>query len=269
MKIGFFITARLKSTRLKQKILLDLNGKSVIDRIIERAKRIDGIDGIVLCTSTNPQDAVLQNNALSNNIQFFTGSEDDVLKRLHDAADHYNYDAFISITADNPLFCIETSKLLSDWYKETKFDFIFTKGLPIGCATYLLNVEALKLAIQIKEESDTEMWGPFVNRDDFFRIGDLVVINSPFKEEKRLTIDYPEDYQLIHKIYKNFGSENVPSLVEVFEILDDNYWKLNIERSQRFPSSEELEKVNNAFESFKKTNDIKRKTGRSIKEVNI
>jgi len=42
MKIGFFITARLKSSRLKNKILLDLNGKTVLDRIIERCKVVSG-----------------------------------------------------------------------------------------------------------------------------------------------------------------------------------------------------------------------------------
>ena len=44
MKIGFFITARLKSSRLKRKVLLDLNGKTLIDRVIERAKKVNGIE---------------------------------------------------------------------------------------------------------------------------------------------------------------------------------------------------------------------------------
>ena len=56
MKIGFLITARLKSSRLPLKILKDLNGKPVIERIIDRAKEIQGINEIVLCTSANPQD---------------------------------------------------------------------------------------------------------------------------------------------------------------------------------------------------------------------
>ncbi len=98
MKIGFFITARLKSSRLKHKILLDLNGKSVLDRVIERCKATPGIDGVVLCTSTNPQDSILYQSALKNEIQFYPGSEDDVLNRLLSAAEYYHYDAFISIT---------------------------------------------------------------------------------------------------------------------------------------------------------------------------
>ncbi len=268
MKIGFFITARLKSTRLKQKILLDLNGKSVLDRIIERAKSVEGVDDVVLCTSTNPQDAVLEENALKNKIRFFTGSEDDVLRRLSDAAEYFQYDAFLSITADNPLFCIETSKMLVEWNRKDRFDFMFTKGLPIGCATYLLNVEALKLAIQIKKESDTEIWGPFVNREDFFKIGDLIVDNSPFKEEKRLTIDYPEDYSLMQKIYNDFSQDSVLSLRYVLKHLDDDYWNININRKQHFTSNDDLEKINAAFEVFK-NNNYQRDKGRFTKVVSI
>ena len=100
MKVGFFITARLKSSRLKQKILLELNRRSVIDRVIERAKNVIGTDGVVLCTSTNPQDSVLYQNALKNKIQFYAGSEKDVLKRLLDAAEYYDYDAFMQSLYD-------------------------------------------------------------------------------------------------------------------------------------------------------------------------
>ena len=68
LKIGFLITARLKSSRLPLKIIKDLNGKTVIERIIDRAKEIQGIYEIVLCTSPNPQDEPLINIAKKNNI---------------------------------------------------------------------------------------------------------------------------------------------------------------------------------------------------------
>ena len=253
MKIGFFITARLKSTRLKRKILLDLNGKSVIDRVIERAKNINNIDGVVLCTSTNAQDSILYKNALSNQIEFYAGSEDDVLKRLLDAAKYFEYDAFVSITADNPLFSMQTSQLLVDLYKKNNFDFIFTKGLPMGCATNLIDVKSLEVVTFIKKEADTEIWGPFVNRSDFFNICELVVSNSPFKEEKRITCDYPEDYNLFKKIYSHFDSNYIPDIKETLQVLTDNpkYWKTNEMHVQTMLSSDKINKINNQFDSMK------------------
>ena len=92
MKIGFLITARLKSERLPLKIIKDLNGKTVIERLIDRIKEIKDITDIVLCTSTNSQDRPLVDIARGNNIYYFNGDEDDVLKRLLDAAKFYNLD---------------------------------------------------------------------------------------------------------------------------------------------------------------------------------
>lgn len=234
MKIGVLITARLKSSRLRQKILLDLNGKSILDRVIERAKSLAGIDGVVLCTSTNPQDSILFQNALNNRIEFYTGSEEDVLDRLLSAAVYYGYDAFVSITADNPLFSVYYSQVAVDWYKQSKLDFIFTKGIPIGCASYLIDVKALKVAIYMKNENYTEIWGPFVNRSDFFSIGELVINNSPFDEQYRLTCDYTEDYHLLRKIYSFFPPDAIPTLHQVIDILVENpdIIKINLNQKQ-------------------------------------
>jgi spore coat polysaccharide biosynthesis protein SpsF len=253
MKIGFFITARLKSSRLKRKILLDLNAKSVLDRIIERCKAVQGIDGVVLCTSTNPEDSELYENALINKIQFFPGSEDDVLDRLLSAAEYYGYGGFMSITADNPLFSIKLSQLTVDFYKKERFDFAFTKGLPIGCNVNFLSVNALKMANYMKQESDTEMWGPFVNRRDFFNIGEIIVENSPVDSDKRLTCDYPEDYQLFREIYNRFESNHIPRLPEVFKILTEmpSLWNINANRQQRQVPEGVLSKINQQFNSRK------------------
>ena len=87
MKIGFLITARLKSKRLKFKILKPLNGFSVIDRVIQRAKRIKNCSDIVLCTSRLNQDLPLIRSAINNGIYYYNGSADDVLKRLLDATE--------------------------------------------------------------------------------------------------------------------------------------------------------------------------------------
>ena len=88
MRIGFLITARLKSSRLPLKIMKDLNGKPVIQRIVERALEIQSIPDkdIVICTSAAPQDQSLIEIAEKTHVSYFLGDPADVLKRLHDAA---------------------------------------------------------------------------------------------------------------------------------------------------------------------------------------
>jgi spore coat polysaccharide biosynthesis protein SpsF len=249
MKIGFFITARLKSTRLKKKIILDLNGKTVIERVIDRCKKTSGVDGVVLCTSTNNQDEALLEYAAKEKINSFRGSEDDVLQRLLDAAKLFQYDAFVSITADNPLFSIDTSQVLIKQYKLSPFDFGFTKGLPIGIGTYLLNTKALDVAICMKKQADTEIWGPFVNRPDFFKIFNLLVKNSPFNESTRLTLDFPEDYELIKKLHES-NKFDLYSTKELLNFLLNNsaFLEINKERAQFYPSEQELNNIKNCFD---------------------
>lgn len=253
MKIGFLITARLKSSRLKQKILLDLNGKSVVERVIDRAKKVKGIDGIVLCTSVNAQDSVLYDVALDNKIKFFAGSEDDVLNRLLNAAEYFGFDAFVSITADNPLFSIHTSNILVDMYKRAGYDFINTKGLPIGCGTYFLDVNALKIVNHIKKQTDTEIWGPYINRPDFFNVADLKVMNSPYDETLRITLDYPEDYYFIRKLYYNYPKDSILEIMDVFDIIakDPSILDINKKHKQLALREDIVEKINLDFQKNK------------------
>lgn len=80
MKVGVLITARLKSSRLPLKLLQDLKGRTIVERVIDRCKNISGVDEVVLCTSVNPQDKPLVDTALKNQTFYFLGSEEDVLK---------------------------------------------------------------------------------------------------------------------------------------------------------------------------------------------
>jgi len=249
LNIGFLITARLKSTRLPKKILLDLNGKSVIDRVIERAKMVKGINRIILCTSTNKQDDELCDYAFANDIDLFRGSEDDVLTRLYDASKIYDLDAFVNITADNPLFCFESSSKLVEIYKKHNFDFINTKGLPIGLNTYLFDVKALNIALVMKSNSDTEIWGPYIYRSDFFNLAD-VSIKTKINPRIRITLDYNEDYKLFKKIYSYFSSDYSPDFFDLINILekDSEILKINQKKVQIMPSEMQIAEIRNEFD---------------------
>ncbi|GAI23440.1 unnamed protein product, partial [marine sediment metagenome] len=104
MQSAIFITARTKSTRLPKKVLRKIKGKTIIEHLIDRLKLAKLPDLIVLCTSTNPNDDILVDIAKKNGIEYFRGSEDDVLARFLKAASAFNID-FISITWGDEPFC--------------------------------------------------------------------------------------------------------------------------------------------------------------------
>ena len=222
MKIGFLITARLKSERLPLKIIKDLNGKTVIERLIDRIKEINNITDIVLCTSTNSQDKPLVDIAQKNNIYYFTGDEDDVLKRLLDAAKLFNLNYFLGITADNPLITIHYSNLIVDEIKTNKYDFIKLEGLPLGVATYGMKVKALEVVCKIKSIIDTEIWGYLIDRAEIFDVKTIKIADKLNRPELRLTLDYNEDYELIRNIYSNISFKKILNLYNVINYLDKN-----------------------------------------------
>lgn len=248
MKLGYFITARLKSSRLKRKILLPLNGNTVLDHVINRCKETDAMDDVVLCTSTNPQDAELFDYALKHQIKFYAGSEDDVLKRLLDAAKYYGFDAFVSITADNPLHSIHISNQIVEWIKKEDIDFVFTTGLPIGLTPYYINTKALEIAVAMKEQADTEIWGPFVNRPDFFKIGYLHIETDLFSEDVRLTCDYVEDYNVITEIYNKFPKNHNPSIFEVSKLIKEG--QISLSNTNVIQAAVPLETIAKIKETF-------------------
>jgi spore coat polysaccharide biosynthesis protein SpsF len=222
MNIGFLITARLKSTRLPLKIMKDLRGEPVIQRIVERAQEIHGIPDshIVICTSANPQDRPLIQIARETRVSSFLGDPDDVLKRLHDAALLHKLDYALGITADNPLFSIEHSNRIVDVIHTKKPDFIKIQGLPFGTATWGMNVKALRTICKVKTIIDTEIWGYLIDRPELFDVFTIEAEERFRRPHYRLTLDYKEDYDLLNHLYTHIPFEKTLSLNAAVTYLD-------------------------------------------------
>lgn len=262
MKIGFLITARLKSSRLPQKLLLDLNGKTIIERVIDRCKKVSDISEIILCTSTNPQDKPLVDIALRNNIYYHLGSEADVLKRLSDAATFFNLDYIINITGENPLFCIYHANATVNQAKLDANDFIYIDGLPIGCGVYGIRPEALKTVCEIKEEIDTEIWGPLINRPDIFNVKNIEVSSTLSNHNLRITTDYLEDYLFIQKIFSHYPSDYTPDYIEVSQLLKEKpeLIEINKEKKQAQLDNKILTRIDLYFKkNYNKIMEVKSK----------
>jgi len=222
MRIGFLITARLKSSRLPLKIMKDLNGKPVIQRIVERAQEIHSIPNkdIVICTSANPQDKPLIEIAEKTGVSYFLGDADDVLKRLHDAAVYHKLDYALGITADNPLFSVEYANKIVDVIKKQHPDFVKITGLPFGGAAWGMNVKALRTICVVKTIVDTEIWGSLIDRPELFGVVTIKAEKQVSRPEYRLTLDYPEDYQLVNLLYATIPFKTTLKLEKVVEYLD-------------------------------------------------
>lgn len=231
MTTAIFITVRMKSTRLPKKAMLEIKGRPVIEHLIDRLKQSRLADFIVLCTSTNPNDAILAETAEKCGIRSFKGSEDDVLERYLQAAGKYKVDYIVSLTGDCPFTDAEYVDKTIELYRKTNADFIMCKQLPHGAYSYGIKVEALKKVCEIKDETDTEIWGKYFTETGIFRVEYLKVDDPDLRHpEIRMTLDYPEDFEFFKEVFDRlYKPGKIFTLKEIMELLkrDPQIMKIN------------------------------------------
>lgn len=101
-RIVLIVQARMGSTRLPGKMLLDLAGQPLIARIIERVKRVRGLDAIVVATTENPEDDELVRVASQFGVESFRGARDDLVDRYYQAAKTFEAEIVLRLPGDNP-----------------------------------------------------------------------------------------------------------------------------------------------------------------------
>jgi len=255
MKTAIFISVRTKSTRLPQKALLTIKGRTLIEHLIDRLKLSKLPDLIVLCTSTNPDDTILVDIAKKNGIEYFRGSENDVLDRYLKAAEKFNVDFAVIVLGDATFCDPEYIDKTIELFKRTNADFIRIPELPIGTFVYGLKIEALRKVCQIKDETDTEVWAGYFTEPGIFDVRDLKVEDEDLKHpEVRLVIDYPEDFELIKEIFNRlYKKGKIISLKEALELLKEHPELLEINKNTQKLYEENLKKLTKVrFKNFKR-----------------
>lgn len=218
MKYGILITARLKSKRLKKKIIRKINNNNLISFLIQRLKLEFSENQIILITSRANQDKKLIEISNKEKINSYVGEPKDVLKRIHDASIKFKLKNVISCTADNPFIDAIHAKKLMNFHIKNKNDLSIMKGLPIGLFSYALSVKALKKVLKLKDSSDTETWIPYFTEGNNFKVGIYKIkLNYKNKDRLRLTVDTKEDLKLVRQVLKLCKSKQ-PSTNEILSV---------------------------------------------------
>jgi spore coat polysaccharide biosynthesis protein SpsF len=200
------IQARVGSIRLPGKVLLPLGGKAVLERIIERIKDSKKIDKIIVATSVQAEDDKISDLCQKINIDCFRGSENDVLDRYYQAAKDSGFSNVVRITGDCPLIDPEIIDQVVELFQREKLDYatnVIPPTFPDGLDVEIFSFESLVRARQeTKMKSEREhvtiyMW----QNSELFKQKHLN--SSVDLSGKRWTLDNPEDYEFIKKIFDN------------------------------------------------------------------
>jgi spore coat polysaccharide biosynthesis protein SpsF len=214
MKTVAIIQARMGSSRLPGKVMLDLCGKTVLAHVIERVKA-GGVE-VIVATSDKLVDDVVAAEAKKNGAKVFRGSEDDVLSRYYYAARQAGAELIVRVTGDCPLY---DGRLLADMLKYYKgeaknCDFLantMERRFPRGLDTEILTFEALEKCFNgAKEAFQREHVTTYIYQNPgLFKIRHYR--RQPDLSHLRWTLDTIEDWQMIKSVYAALyrpGSKN-------------------------------------------------------------
>ncbi|KAF0135233.1 MAG: acylneuraminate cytidylyltransferase [Candidatus Saganbacteria bacterium] len=225
MKKAIFITVRTGSSRLPNKCLLKINGKSTIEYLIDRMKRSKKADIIVLCTTELKEDDILCEIANKNSISFYRGSAEDKLMRWYEATKIFDVEFFVTGDGDDIFYDPELVDLAFDQYEKNQPDFIEGKDIICGSFTYAIKTSALKKVCEIKDTEDTEMMWVYFTTTGLFKTEELKNVPAVFKRpEIRMTMDYQDDFKFFKIIIEHFSSEKNEkfTLRDIIDFLDKN-----------------------------------------------
>jgi spore coat polysaccharide biosynthesis protein SpsF len=215
MKIVTIVQARMSSTRLPGKVMLPILGKPLLIRMLERVQTAKFIGQLVVATSTNLDDDEIEKLCTNENIICYRGHLTDLLDRHYQVAKLYNADAIVKIPSDCPLIDPSVIDRVIDHYvKSDKFDLVSNlhpATYPDGNDVEILSFAALECAWKdAVKDYEREHTTPFIwEHDEHFAIGNVIwETGLDYSSTHRWTIDFPEDYEFIRKVYVELYPEN-------------------------------------------------------------
>jgi len=236
--IGCIIQARMKSQRLPGKVMMDVEENNpLLNSVISQIKFSKLAEKLIIATSDSKEDDIISIFSQKNHIDYFRGSESDVLDRYYHCAKNFSISTIIRIPSDKPLIDPFLVDSIIDFFNSNSFDYVTTflpPTFPSGTEVEIFSFSALENAWKNAElPSEREHVTPFFyNNKDKFKI-----FNYENKEDLskfRYAVDKSEDLELVrilmsrikkrpitmNDIMKQFELD--PSLININKDIDYN-----------------------------------------------
>ncbi len=198
--------ARMSSTRLPGKVMLDLGDKPVVDHVVMRARASRLADDVCIATTVEDTDDVLAAHLDTLDVQYIRGSLDDVLARYVQAAEVSRADTIVRITCDCPLIDpVIIDEVIAAFRSAPAVDYCsntLRRSYPIGMDTEVFSREALERAYaEATEAPEREHVTPYLyQHPELFRLRNVEAPGWARRPELRLTLDEPADLELLRAV---------------------------------------------------------------------
>ena len=229
MRVIAIIQARMTSTRLPGKVMMEVGGKPLLGYELERAARAKRLSGIVVATTTNATDDIVARFAESCGVGVYRGPEDDVLERYHGAAAAFGAEAVVRLTADCPLIDPDLIDSVVSALLDAQEPVDYTSNV-LERRTYPRGLDAEAFTRDALERTWREAKAPFerehvtpyiYNHPEIFKLEG--VYGDRDLSRHRWTVDTPEDFELIRTLLEQLYPVNPTfSFEDIVRLMDDN-----------------------------------------------
>lgn len=225
-KIVSTIEARYASSRLPGKTLLEICGKPTLEHIIERLKRSNYIDEIVVATTVNPDCQPIEDLTKKLGVGCFRGSEEDVLERVLKAAKLYKADIIVELTGDETLIDPKIVDETIECYLNNNFDYVSNernRRYPRGLDTKVFATSVLEEVSRLTNDAaDHEHVSLYIyEHPERYSLGSVEAPEELNHPDWRWTLDTKEDLEFLRSVYealysskKDFDSYDILKLFE-------------------------------------------------------
>ena len=220
------IEARMGSSRLPGKVLMDVAGRPALTRLLNRLRQCKFLDDVVLATSVASADDALEDWANSEGVPVFRGSEEDVLERVVGAQSFMESDVVVEVTGDCTLIDPDVIDMGIETFLANECDVVnnfHVPSYPEGIDVQVFRLADLAhVANTVDDPAVREHVSLFFYENpDLYQI---ITLMAPAKwrgEGLRFQLDYPEDSAFISEVYRRLEPEHGPcfGLDEIMELL--------------------------------------------------
>jgi spore coat polysaccharide biosynthesis protein SpsF len=215
MNIAVITQARMGSSRLPGKVARTIDGKSLLEIHLNRIARSRQISHLIVATTINAEDAIIEDLAAQLGIQSFRGDQNDVLDRYYQAAGLVSPDYIVRVTSDCPLIDAVLMDELIDTTISEGWDYCsntLEASYPDGQDIEIFTMAALKKAWnEATLESEREHVTPYIKKNssfyqkEMFRSKNLVAPHD--YSHIRMTVDEIQDYEMIKVLIGELGTD--------------------------------------------------------------
>ncbi len=244
-KIIATIEARMTSTRLPGKVLLPLAGKPALERLIERLRRSEYLNEIVVATTINKADNPIVELADKLRVKHFRGSEEDVLGRVLGAARSVDADIIAEVTGDCPLVDWRLIDKGIEEFFSRKADYasnLINPSFPIGFDVQVFPTAVLAEVDELTHDpiDRTHVSYYIYNHPEKYKLHNWQADASCHWPDLRVTLDEKEDYELLNIIFEKLLPRNEDfSASDVIIFLKNNPKLLEINKNVRQKDAQE------------------------------